>query len=356
MAHPISSSRKLSRALLIVVFAVCVSLTSYLRPALAIDAPSAKFYLSPSSKSYASGSVFSVDLRLAIVNDYVYGARARVLYPSDKVQFISSSPGPSFFVATETGEVSADSLTYGSLTAVRGDVLYSSLSFRVVGAAGSFDISVDPEIDAGSHSYVASGSSGTGMNILGTTTGGSYNILTSDKIAQPTSQTGSQNSLAGGVTNPQTSSSISAISPKTVSNSTLSQNIASASSGLSGPTNTTKASGDAVHRVYSDDKLNIILFTQVFIIIDLIALLLMFFRKKRKHRMIAGSKRKETVAELEKRIKRGDRSKETVAELAARLNADDHTNETVAELAVRVHKNESKAQSSELSRNKKRQN
>lgn len=328
----ILSHTNLTRTGRVFLFILCLIASLPLSTVKAVTSggPSAVLYAAPSGYSLVSGSNFSAELRLKVAGDSMHSARVRVTYSSDKMELISANPGPLFFVADRSNESGGVGLTYGSLSAVTGDVLYATLNFKITGSSGSANITIDPAIDPNNHSYVAGDSTGTGANILSGTANGNYTINAADSSSTPSSAATSTPQSTGQSSSPTgtADSKASTDKPTDTQAATKTPAIRVSSSGtpLQKSTALTQNTAKARH---------IALYLGA-VLLGMALPIAFRVRKKRKHRSFIPVERKETVAQIESRIKNKDRSKDTVAEMEARLKGKDHSKETVAELEARI--------------------
>lgn len=323
--------------------AVLMSASLWVVPgvALASGSPAAALYLSPSSSSAAQGSMLSVELRVNIVNDTSHSIRARVTYPDDKIELTSVSPSAPFFEAEKSYGSGVINITYGSLSAVTGDLSFASISFKVKVSSGEAKVVIDPVIEASQHSYVAGDANGTGGNILNSVTNGTYTLTRqSGPILQPTTN---PSQSAGGLTKLNQGQSTSAIAG---------QDSSTASPKINAPGQSSTAAGqepglaepDGMGRLMEKD----VLLSLILVLLAVVIISRLINKRYKKGKWIIPGvrkyrqrKRRETVADIAARVDQPhpDVAHETVAEIAARLS-NPKTNakkETVAELAARLH-------------------
>lgn len=295
--------------------------------------PSATFYLSPSSTTVTAGSVLSIELRIQTTNDSTHSARARLTYPADKMELTDVTPSSSFFEAEKSYGNGVVNITYGSLSGVSGDQLFSTLIFKISASSGDASVVIDPIIDANSHSYIAGDASGTGANILSSVTNGTYHINgTSTPSAvipapsQPTQQQPKQTTDATAQANSKKATTTTNDNSQP-HNSTPLKSITNIFSSNAEPTPGTIAS-----------KIFLLMILPALVLSALLVHFTSGIYQKRKSRSIRPITRKETVADIASRLHGSDRTKETVAEIAARMKSGDRSKETVAELAVRARR------------------
>jgi hypothetical protein len=137
-------------------------------------------YLSPSGGTHKVGTTFSVAIRENSNSDSVNAVEADLTYSTSKLQFVSTSlSGTAFGItASNTGGGGSISVSLGSVSAVTGDKLIATVTFKAL-AAGSGTVSVS------SGSQVLS--STTNTNIVSNLTGGAYTIQSATTTSPPPS-------------------------------------------------------------------------------------------------------------------------------------------------------------------------
>lgn len=177
---------KLLRTYLSLVLALVLFL-SFAQPAAA-----GSMYLSPGSKTAASGSTFSLGIRANMGGDLVNAVEANLSYPSDKLDFVGISAGGSAFPidASSGGGGGGVRVSRGVIgQGVSGDKLIATVSFRVkAGASGTATIGLSGSLVRGAdQANISSDGAGATITIGGTQT--SSNTTTAKQNQQKLSPT-----------------------------------------------------------------------------------------------------------------------------------------------------------------------
>ena len=154
-------------------------------PNIAIHAASSDYmYLNAASGSHAAGSQFTVQIKENSYTDTVNAVEADLTYPTAKLQFVSTSlTGTAFGVtASNTGGSGNISISLGTITAVSGDKLIATVTFKAL-ASGSANVAYKP-LSGGTGSQVLS--STTNTNVVSAYNGGTYTIPTTTSPPTPT--------------------------------------------------------------------------------------------------------------------------------------------------------------------------
>jgi hypothetical protein len=149
--------------------AVLIVLTMPLLAVKPAFAASANLYLSPASTSVTNGSTFTVNVRENSGGDAVNAAEVHLIYPADKLDFVSISSSSAFgIVAASSGGGGNVNIDRGATPAVTGDQLVAIVRFKAKASSGSASITF------GSSSKVVSEAGN--QNILSGTSGGTYSF------------------------------------------------------------------------------------------------------------------------------------------------------------------------------------
>lgn len=153
----------------ILIFTISFSTLAIVNTSPAFAA--ASLYLSPANATVTTGATFSVSIYTNTGGDNVNGVEAHLVYPTSTLQFQSiDATGSAFEVqAINSGAGGSVEVTRGTVTPKSGTLFLAKVTFKAV-ATGSANVSFT------SQSLV---SKPGGVNILGSTTGGSYNIVAS---------------------------------------------------------------------------------------------------------------------------------------------------------------------------------
>lgn len=135
----VSNMYKFMRPMVAIILAVALS-------ALFVQHTSAatgSIYLSPSSRTVTGGSNFSVSIRMSS-SDAVNAVQANLNYPTDKLDFISTSfSGSAFEIqAQSTGGGGKVQIARGTTSSVSGDKLIATVTFKAKPNSGSTAITV----------------------------------------------------------------------------------------------------------------------------------------------------------------------------------------------------------------------
>lgn len=136
-------------------------------------ASAGSMYVSPGSKTAASGSSFSLGIRANMGGDLVNAVEANLSYPSDKLDFVGISAGGSAFPidASSGGGGGGVRVSRGVIgQGVSGDKLIATVSFRVkAGATGVATIGLSGSLVRGAdQANISSGGAGATITISGT--------------------------------------------------------------------------------------------------------------------------------------------------------------------------------------------
>lgn len=103
----------------------------------------ASLYLSPSSKTVAQGSSFSVAVRVNTGGSKVNAVQVNLKYPTDKLDILSvSTSGSAFEISAENSKGGGSiKIGRGTLTAKSGNLLIATLTFRAKTSSGSATVS-----------------------------------------------------------------------------------------------------------------------------------------------------------------------------------------------------------------------
>jgi chitodextrinase len=135
---------------------------------------SASLFLSPATGTFAPNATVSVDVKTSSTDASVTTVQSVLSYPASQLQFVSVSNAAAFPTAQRTNTSTAGTVDLirsisGGGTGVTGDNTVATVNFKVIGTSGAAGIS----FGTGSAIY---DNSGTGTNILDTTTGADYTI------------------------------------------------------------------------------------------------------------------------------------------------------------------------------------
>lgn len=141
---------------------------------------STSLYLAPASASVASGTQFTVALRMSSAEN-IYLVRANLIYPASQLDFVSLSGAGSAFAidAGSTGGSGSITMTRTNSggVSVTGDQLVGTLTFKAKTVAGIANVS----FSNGSFAYRSSDNT----DVLASTSGGSYNVTTGTSPSTP---------------------------------------------------------------------------------------------------------------------------------------------------------------------------
>ncbi|MCH8821293.1 hypothetical protein IID23_02095 [Patescibacteria group bacterium] len=100
-------------------------------------------YLSPASGAIAQGSTFNVSVRVNTGGSSIDTVQANLSYPTDKLDFLGLSYSGSAFgiKAQSTGGGGIIKIGLGNLSAVNGDVLVGTITFRAKTSSGTGTVS-----------------------------------------------------------------------------------------------------------------------------------------------------------------------------------------------------------------------
>ncbi len=132
-------------------------------------------YLDPANGSYASGATINVAVRLNAFTTDVSTVEAAIGYPSNQLQYISTSEGGVYTTKQRTnatsGVVDIIRSIAGGGSGVQGDKVVVTITFKVIGTAGTADLSI-------ASASAAFDTSGSGLNILnaGGSKGATYTL------------------------------------------------------------------------------------------------------------------------------------------------------------------------------------
>lgn len=123
-------------------------------------AGTAALYLSPASASLRQGDNITVQIRLDTKTDSVNAVNGSLTYPTDKLEFISSSGAGSAFVieASNSGGGGSVIIERGSILSVTGDVLVATVVFKAISSNTSASVLFAPDAQVASIGIDATGS------------------------------------------------------------------------------------------------------------------------------------------------------------------------------------------------------
>lgn len=315
-----------------------------LKPLPAVAAsPSATLYLAPATRQVTPSQIFSIELRVNIVDSNANAVDAKLTYPTDKIEVtgITSSaafPGQ-FGDSYGSGSISITHFTYSS---VSGDQLVATIDLKSKNVLGQAEINIDKS------SSTVTADDGKGTNILSAVNGAVYTISSNSggstssgnqsstapsvQPSQPIGQPTQLNSQSKPQTSSTNSDNLQPAAPGTSVTSTLSGNVSQQAPQATSPVIPTSQYSWVVNVLKIVGSFGL----------AFAALELRNINRRRRKTVKKRTKAHETVADIAKRINSKDRANETVAELAARLRRQSKADETVAELAARMRRKKAK--------------